>query len=111
MISRIAVLVAVFALCACGGGGGSTSDQASASPSSSSNAAPLRLAFRKSFLRSCIHAIPGKHGESYCRCTEDRLEATYSDEELARVTPQDPKFQAATHACAAKAGLQVAPGH
>jgi hypothetical protein len=103
---RIAALVAVFALTACGSGGAQATN--SASPASHEH---IRQAFRTSFLHSCLGAIPGKAGATYCRCSEDRLEASFSDEDLARVTPDDPKFREATHACAAKAGLRVAPGH
>ena len=106
MIRRIAALAAMLVLSACGGSTG----QSSSSPSPASGSG-LRVAFRNSFLRSCLHAIPDKPGVMYCHCTEDRLEATFTDDELARVTPDDPKFQAATHACAVKAGLRVAPGH
>jgi hypothetical protein len=103
---RTAALVAALALTACGNG----AEQATSSASPASRE-DLRQAFRTSFLHSCLGAIPGKAGKAYCHCSEERPEASYSADELARVTPDDPKFRAATHACAAKAGLRVAPGH
>lgn len=92
----IAAIAAIFVLTACGNGNGESVQ---------------RQAFRASFLHSCLAAVPGKAGTAYCRCTEDRLEASFTDQELSSVTPDDPKFREATHACAAKAGLRVAPGH
>ncbi|MBV8637112.1 MAG: hypothetical protein JO322_03445 [Candidatus Eremiobacteraeota bacterium] len=106
MIRAFAALAATIALSACGGG----SAQSTSSPSPASRS-DLRNAFQTSFLRSCLGAIPGKAGAAYCRCSVDRLEASFTDDELARLTPDDPKFRAATHACAEKAGLRVAPGH
>lgn len=70
----------------------------------------LRIAFRATFLHSCETKLPGPQGVKYCSCTEDKLESIYSDADLAKVTPDDPKFRTAMHECAAKSGLQVKLG-
>lgn len=70
----------------------------------------MRLAFRASFMSSCEKGVPGAKGLAYCTCADDGIESTFNDTQLAKLTPNNPRLRAVTHACAKKAGLRLRPG-
>lgn len=102
--ARVAALIAVVPLLA-----------ACSHPRPAARNAPLsheemRLAFRASFMSSCEKGVPGAKGLAYCTCADDRLESTFTDAELAKLTPDNAKLRVVTHACAKKAGLTIRAG-
>ena len=102
MIRQGAAAIAALLLAACGGQ--QTQQSASPAPETDEGA---RLAFRATFLHACEAGIAGPAGQSYCSCTEDRLERSFDVNGLAKLTPDDPTFRAIARACAQKAGLPV----
>jgi nitrous oxide reductase accessory protein NosL len=106
VIRASAAVIAALLLASCGGR--QTHESASPAPL---NHADLRVAFRASFLHSCLNGVPGPAGQLYCTCTDERIESAFDDAELAHLSPQDPKFRAIARACAKKAGLTMRPGH
>ena len=71
----------------------------------------VRIAFEKSFMRACLAGVQGPAANAYCLCARDGIDDAYSDKELPKVSPADPRVRMATHDCAAKFGLPLRPGH
>ena len=72
---------------------------------------PIRVAFERGFMKSCLAGVVGAAGPLYCACTRDAIEDAMTDKELSKVTPSEPRVLLATHACAAKTGLPIRPGY